>query len=282
MLWLCSFINDSSPFVTAAESFDESLSFRKSSRLIILRGGTQLFCKASSCPLWIIAIIISMKWILAFQNGVGGGVPLRGNVYSSVVGLFCVPLWWKCTLADINLVYINVCRLLQVHLLSVSIVRRQINSHTRHQWSTFYREYKQYICVTYAVMGPYLLMFPMWSHVSGWAGHFASLSGGFNVTPMVMCLVLWQRGDVWGTQSLTESSICSLLTEQGPAFSATWAPARPAATSQGGGRPASAIAAIWFILGPETTNEYRQLFHSQKTHLHPCMGVCLIGEQEHD
>lgn len=198
VLWLCSFINDSSPFVTAAESFDESLSFRKSSRLIILRRGTQLFCKASSCPLWIIAIIISMKWILAFQNGVGGGVPLRGNVYSSVVGLFCVPLWWKCTLADINLVYINVCRLLQVHLRSVSIVRRQINSHTRHQWSTFYREYKQYICVTPAVMGPYLLIFPMWSHVSGWVGHFASLSGGFNVTPMVMCLVLWQRGTFGG------------------------------------------------------------------------------------
>lgn len=45
VLWLCSFINDSSPFVTAAESFDESLSWRKSSRLIILRGERSCFAR---------------------------------------------------------------------------------------------------------------------------------------------------------------------------------------------------------------------------------------------
>ena len=38
---------------------------------------------------------------------------------------------------------------------------------------------------------------------------------------------------------------------------------------------ATAITMIWFILGPETTNEYRQLFHSQKTHLHLCLCLCV-------
>lgn len=61
VLWLCSFINDLSPFVTAVESFDESLSWRKSSRLIILRGERSCFAGPPSlvhCEL----LSLSLAW----------------------------------------------------------------------------------------------------------------------------------------------------------------------------------------------------------------------------
>lgn len=107
-----------------------------------------------------------------------------------------------------------------------------------------------------------------WQGEVMWLG-FSFLSVGFNVTP-----VLLASGTFGGhrVQSRAASAACWL--NEGPPSSATWAPAGPVSGGRGG------RGLIWFILRPETTNEDRQLFHRQKTHLHPC--VRSGGGADHD